>query len=118
MEVYGDSTKLYGKSENCIISLFPKVEAEYFSSQVMMCQVLDVNKWYGGPEEKHLLLLLFYFFMQPAEECIAEDLEDDLNKTLSVNAGLLFVLDESGSVSRPDFQKTKEFVKDIVSTFP
>jgi hypothetical protein len=56
--------------------------------------------------------------MQPAEECIAEDLEDDLNKTLSVNAGLLFVLDESGSVSRPDFQKTKEFVKDIVSTFP
>lgn len=51
-------------------------------------------------------------------ECIAEDLEDELNKTLSVEAGLLFVLDESGSVSRADFEKTKIFVKDIVSQFP
>ncbi|XP_021913984.1 sushi, von Willebrand factor type A, EGF and pentraxin domain-containing protein 1-like [Zootermopsis nevadensis] len=51
-------------------------------------------------------------------DCIAEDLEDELNKTLSVNAGLLFVLDESGSVSLADFIKTKEFVKDIVTQFP
>jgi hypothetical protein len=51
-------------------------------------------------------------------ECIGEDLEDDLNKTLSVKAGLLFVLDESGSVSRPDFQITKDFVKDIVQQYP
>jgi hypothetical protein len=51
-------------------------------------------------------------------ECIGEDLEDDLNKTLSVKAGLLFVLDESGSVSKVDFEKTKVFVKDIVEQFP
>jgi hypothetical protein len=54
----------------------------------------------------------------PAVECIGEDLGDDLNKTLSVKAGLLFVLDESGSVSRLDFEKTKVFVKNIVSKFP
>jgi hypothetical protein len=54
----------------------------------------------------------------PAVECIGEDLEDDLNKTLSVNAGLLFVLDESGSVSRQDYEITKTFVKNIVSQFP
>jgi hypothetical protein len=51
-------------------------------------------------------------------ECIGEDLEDDLNKTLSINAGLLFVLDESGSVSRQEFEITKEFVKAIVQQFP
>eukprot|EP01054_Gregarina_sp_Poly1_P006076 Gregarina_sp_Poly_1__6075@NODE_3205_length_1277_cov_20_744628_g2035_i0_p1_GENE_NODE_3205_length_1277_cov_20_744628_g2035_i0NODE_3205_length_1277_cov_20_744628_g2035_i0_p1_ORF_typecomplete_len367_score22_55VWA/PF00092_28/5_9e28CBM_14/PF01607_24/6_7e17CBM_14/PF01607_24/5_4e03CBM_14/PF01607_24/8_8e03VWA_2/PF13519_6/5e15VWA_3/PF13768_6/4_2e12VWA_CoxE/PF05762_14/2_2e10Sushi/PF00084_20/1_1e03Sushi/PF00084_20/4_9e05DUF2201/PF09967_9/0_002vWATerFlike/PF10138_9/0_016DUF1194/PF06707_11/0_024Peripla_BP_6/P len=51
-------------------------------------------------------------------DCIGEIIEDELNKTLSVNASLLFVLDESGSVSEPDFEKTKEFVKDIISAFP
>lgn len=51
-------------------------------------------------------------------ECIGEDLEDDLNKTLSVKAGLLFVLDESGSVSRKDFELTKDFVRNIVQKFP
>jgi hypothetical protein len=62
--------------------------------------------------------LLFSFCTQLALECIGEDIEDQLNKTLSVKAGLLFVLDESGSVAKSDFEKTKEFVKDIVSSYP
>jgi hypothetical protein len=57
-------------------------------------------------------------FPYPAVECIGEDLGDDLNETLSVKAGLLFVLDESGSVSRQDYEKTKVFVKDIITQFP
>ncbi|GFG35330.1 hypothetical protein Cfor_11731, partial [Coptotermes formosanus] len=52
------------------------------------------------------------------EECIGEHIEDGLNKTLSGKAGLLFVLDESGSVSPANFQITKDFVKDVVRTFP
>jgi hypothetical protein len=67
-----------------------------------------------SPHNIHLLCL----FPFPAAECIGEDLEDDLNKTLSVNAGLLFVLDESGSVSRKDFELTKDFVRNIVQKFP
>lgn len=61
---------------------------------------------------------ILYLFPYTAVECIGEDLEDDLNKTLSINAGLLFVLDESGSVSRQEFEITKEFVKAIVQQFP
>lgn len=49
--------------------------------------------------------------------CIGENIDDDLNKTLSVKAGLLFILDESGSVQESDFIKTKEFVKKIISKF-
>jgi hypothetical protein len=41
-----------------------------------------------------------------------------LNKTLSGKAGILFVLDESGSVSLVDFEKTKVFVKDVVQKYP
>ncbi|KAJ9600290.1 hypothetical protein L9F63_009415, partial [Diploptera punctata] len=52
------------------------------------------------------------------KECIGEDLENELNKTLSVNASLLFVLDESGSVGSENFRKTKVFVKDVISAFP
>jgi hypothetical protein len=42
---------------------------------------------------------------------------DQLNKTLSVEAGLLFVLDKSGSVPIADFEKTKEFVKYVVNAY-
>jgi len=51
-------------------------------------------------------------------ECIGDILDDDLNKTLSGKAGILFVLDESGSVSRPDFEKTKVFAKNVVIKYP
>jgi hypothetical protein len=51
-------------------------------------------------------------------ECIGEDLNNDLNKTLSGKAGILFVLDESGSVTLTNFIKTKEFVKRVVQTYP
>jgi hypothetical protein len=51
-------------------------------------------------------------------ECIGEDMDDDLNKTLSVKAGILFVLDESGSVGLTNFQRTKDFVKNVVQKYP
>jgi len=51
-------------------------------------------------------------------ECIGEYLNNDLNKTLSGKAGILFVLDESGSVGPTDFQRTKDFVKDVVQAYP
>jgi hypothetical protein len=41
-----------------------------------------------------------------------------LNKTLTGKAGILFILDESGSVSPENFIKTKEFVKKVVETYP
>jgi hypothetical protein len=50
--------------------------------------------------------------------CIGNDLDNDLNKTLSVKAGILFVLDESGSVGIRDFERTKVFVKDVVKKYP
>jgi hypothetical protein len=50
--------------------------------------------------------------------CIGEDLNNDLNKTLSGKAGILFVLDESGSVSPTNFQITKDFVKDVIQNYP
>jgi len=50
--------------------------------------------------------------------CIGVEVEKDLNKTLSVKAGILFVLDESGSVTLKNFQKTKVFVKDVVQKYP
>jgi hypothetical protein len=70
------------------------------------------------PEKLSHNIHLYCLFPYPAVECIGEDIEDDLNKTLSRNAGLLFVLDESGSVSRPQFNITKEFVKNIITKFP
>jgi hypothetical protein len=51
-------------------------------------------------------------------ECIGEDLNNDLNKTLSGKAGILFVLDESGSVGPSEFKKTKIFVKFVVQAYP
>jgi len=51
-------------------------------------------------------------------ECIGENVDNDLNKTLSGKAGILFVLDESGSVSLPDFRITKDFAKDVVHKYP
>jgi len=50
--------------------------------------------------------------------CIAVDLDNNLNKTLSGQAGILFILDESGSVSRANFQITKDFVKDVIQRYP
>jgi hypothetical protein len=44
--------------------------------------------------------------------------DNDLNKTLSVNAALLFVLDESGSVGVRNFERTKDFVKDVIQKYP
>ena len=41
-----------------------------------------------------------------------------MNKTLSGKAGILFVLDESGSVTLTNFQRTKVFVKDVVQKYP
>jgi hypothetical protein len=51
-------------------------------------------------------------------ECNADDLDNFLNKTLSDKAGILFVLDESGSVGLRNFQRTKVFVKDVVQRYP
>jgi len=45
-------------------------------------------------------------------------MDNDLNKTLSGKAGILFVLDESGSVSQQNFKKTKDFAKDVVQKYP
>ena len=46
------------------------------------------------------------------------EVEKDLNQHLSGKAGILFVLDESGSVGLRNFQKTKDFVKDVVQKYP
>jgi len=46
------------------------------------------------------------------------EVEKDLNQYLSGKAGMLFVLDESGSVTSANFQKTKVFVKDVVQKYP
>jgi hypothetical protein len=51
-------------------------------------------------------------------DCIGRDLNDTLNKTLSGKAGILFVLDESGSVGLRNFEITKDFVKDVVQAYP
>jgi hypothetical protein len=51
-------------------------------------------------------------------ECIGENVRIDLNKTLSGKAGILFILDESGSVGVRDFERTKVFVKDVIQSFP
>jgi hypothetical protein len=51
-------------------------------------------------------------------ECIGENLDHDLNKTLSGKAGIIFVLDESGSVGATNFQRTKVFVKDVIDKYP
>jgi hypothetical protein len=56
--------------------------------------------------------------IKSAVECIGEDLNNDLNKTLSGKAGILFVLEDSGSVTEPNFIKTKNFVKDVVQKYP
>ena len=45
-------------------------------------------------------------------------MDNALNKILSSKAGILFVLDESGSVGLRDFEKTKVFVKDVVQKYP
>jgi hypothetical protein len=58
------------------------------------------------------------FSLHLALPCISQDLEEDMNQTLSLEAGLLFVLDESGSVTREDFEKTKTFVANIINRFP
>jgi hypothetical protein len=51
-------------------------------------------------------------------ECNGEDLDNFLNKTLSIKAGILFVLDESGSVALRDYERMKVFVKDVVQKYP
>jgi hypothetical protein len=53
-----------------------------------------------------------------AEECIGNDLDNDLNYTLSTQAGILFVLDESGSVGLVNYGRTKSFVNDVVEKYP
>jgi hypothetical protein len=60
---------------------------------------------------------LFSVLIYSAVECIGDDLDNDLNKTLSGKAGILFVLDESGSVTITNFIKTKNFVKDVVQKY-
>jgi hypothetical protein len=45
-------------------------------------------------------------------------MDNDLNKILSGKAGILFVLDESGSVSPANFQITKDFAKNVVEKYP
>ena len=57
-------------------------------------------------------------FMLTELECFSEDLKNTINETLALKSGMLFVLDESGSIGQPDFIKSKEFVKDIVAAFP
>ncbi|KAJ4450067.1 hypothetical protein ANN_01474 [Periplaneta americana] len=51
-------------------------------------------------------------------QCLSNQIVGQMNKTLSKEAGLLFVLDESGSIGSGDFQKSKAFVNDIISRFP
>ncbi|XP_069674630.1 collagen alpha-1(XII) chain-like [Periplaneta americana] len=51
-------------------------------------------------------------------QCLSNQIVGQMNKTLSKEAGLLFVLDESGSIGSDDFQKSKAFVNDIISRFP
>ncbi|XP_068081284.1 uncharacterized protein [Anabrus simplex] len=48
----------------------------------------------------------------------AEDFVNTINETMGQKANLLFVLDESGSVSPPNFKIEQEFVKSVVSAFP
>ena len=45
-------------------------------------------------------------------------MEKDLNQYLTGKAGMLFVLDESNSVTAKNFQKTKDFVKDVIEKYP
>ncbi|KAJ9600292.1 hypothetical protein L9F63_009417 [Diploptera punctata] len=51
-------------------------------------------------------------------ECFSEDMKNAINETLTVNAGILFVIDESGSIGQTDYLKSKQFIKDIVDSFP
>jgi hypothetical protein len=53
-----------------------------------------------------------------AEECVGNGMDNDFNYTLSREAGILFVLDESGSVGTDNYDKCKSFVKDVVNKYP
>jgi hypothetical protein len=63
---------------------------------------------------------MFFVFLltKSAEECIGNDLDNDFNYTLTRDAGILFVVDESGSVGTANYEKCKNFVKDVVTKYP